>query len=557
MNEPKEILDTLEKVFNPKSESAEFEYIAEFSTIHYDPEKETASEFNQRYTALAEKLKKMHAIDLLWEKKNYIRATFDRAKEIAQEEKMERKFNPAGLTIFQLKERLLSLCNDKAEAARCAERNDGELHLAEKKFSGAKPLFKIPGSQQNAGAKQPAKPFCRCGHNPDGHTTNTCKYWPKIYCYCCQSYGTHKRDTCPDKDKNTSWTHRDRSTGRPEHKTRRPTKKFMKFKKATVKKIENQRKYNGNSKRLVYFTDDKEEDVELNTEMLDDEELEYALFSDYPESNQSEVLLAYERKYKVFDYDFVFLAYRSVIGNNRNYYGLKPPRLVLFAVDCGATIHVGNKKHIFTSIRKYDKPKIIGNASGKGKEIVITELGDVMLRNPHTNKILKLTDVEFSPECPRNLLSESKLRHAFEFHSIGDEKLLIDRKTRQVVHVAQHDGRLWNVALELPLKFVQRGTNLLYDFSGTTVRVFKPGHLDLGGSSGDSVNYIHKVSDQTKSKNKIKHGKFESGELVTVDINSISESDKTNTGVEESDTGVKESDLEVMSTDREKFKRGT
>ena len=80
-------------------------------------------------------------------------------------------------------------------------------------------------------------------------------------------------------------------------------------------------------------------------------------------------------------------------------------------------------------------------------DLIVDRVGEVIMKNPYDNQLIKLTKVRYAKECPKNLLSERRLRHTIIFVTIGDEKHLIDRGTGETLHIAKQDGRLWIVKI--------------------------------------------------------------------------------------------------------------
>ena len=116
-----------------------------------------------------------------------------------------------------------------------------------------------------------------------------------------------------------------------------------------------------------------------------------------------------------------------------------------WVIDSGATHHITNEIDKMSKIKTLMQPLKMGCANSGN--LIIDRVGQVIMKNPYDNQMVKLTKVRYAKNCPKNLLSERRLRHKIIFLTLGNEKHLIDRETGKTLHIAKQDGRFWLVKM--------------------------------------------------------------------------------------------------------------
>jgi len=122
-------------------------------------------------------------------------------------------------------------------------------------------------------------------------------------------------------------------------------------------------------------------------------------------------------------------------------------RKIKWAIDSSATHHVSNEADVMTNVKYLKRPIKMGCANKQ--PLIVDRIGEVVMRNPYDNQVLRLTKVRFAESCPMNLLSERRLRHKIIFLTVGNETHLIEIESGETLHIAKQDGRFWIVEMVL------------------------------------------------------------------------------------------------------------
>jgi len=280
-------------------------------------------------------------------------------------------------------------------------------------------------------------PSCTgCGHAPDNHTSENCPNEGRIFCYRCHQYGTHIGADCPQfgdhiKGKNVNESNgRTRSgnwkeAGKPT--TSSQSKFSRKFKKAPMKRLQrlNQRRQKA-GKAMIAFSesDDDEENVYVDANPLDSQEYAF-LFIDTTEGKSDGAI-------------------NTLYGKSNS------PLVCIFVLDCGATDHLVNRLDFFVTLRKLLRPRIFTCANKNEKaNLTVRYQGDILVRNTETNNLVKLKNVYYCPEVPHNLFSALKVKDKLLFVIDGNETIIVDKRSRNIFHVAHCDGRFWKMTFEI------------------------------------------------------------------------------------------------------------
>ncbi|CAB0003808.1 unnamed protein product, partial [Nesidiocoris tenuis] len=122
-------------------------------------------------------------------------------------------------------------------------------------------------------------------------------------------------------------------------------------------------------------------------------------------------------------------------------------------VDTGATDHMFNDRSVFINLRSLDKPRRVTCANDDSSaDLVVFEIGDVVVFNEETQKLACLRNVLYAPDTAANLFSLRKiLSDKVHAKFTGDRMLISDVTNGEVIKNGSFDGRFWWVKFTLPL----------------------------------------------------------------------------------------------------------
>ena len=115
---PLEIMERLSKQSLPKGEMAAFELRETIGKIRYDPTKETAIEYNNRFSELVSRIRRITKFGKRSEKHAYIAGIIEHGREVVRGEEARELSDGKGFSIQELKEQLEVEDAQRREAAR-------------------------------------------------------------------------------------------------------------------------------------------------------------------------------------------------------------------------------------------------------------------------------------------------------------------------------------------------------------------------------------------------------------------------------------------------------
>ena len=199
-----------------------------------------------------------------------------------------------------------------------------------------------------------------------------------------------------------------------------------------------------------------------------------------------------------------------------------PVTKVEWVIDSGASTHICNDKRMFSNLKDLDQVRKIGCANSG--TMIVEKQGDIVLRNPVTGKYLKLEKVDYVKACPKNLLSESRLRHTIEFRTKGEEKELRCRETNEILHTAHFDGKLYTLELDLPdWKTVSKKVK-------DNQRKKKSSEKRKAKKSKSSALFLHKIVPDDSGGSRCKRLKLATADLDKIDGMNKQDIEKTDEG---------------------------
>ena len=125
-------------------------------------------------------------------------AIHDSCRETITDKKHERKITDGrGYSVNTLMQKVVSEEQEKKESERrWNERLAIVMHT--EKCNSKQNAISSSANFENNRKQKPNVPSCTwCGHAPDKHSADHCPNKGKIYCYRCQSFGTHIGRNCP------------------------------------------------------------------------------------------------------------------------------------------------------------------------------------------------------------------------------------------------------------------------------------------------------------------------------------------------------------------------
>ena len=329
---------------------------------------------------------------------------------------------------------------EKREAERRrSERATAAMNVEKRKpESDSSSLGKWNCDKQQKGSNIPS---CMSGgHAPDGHDRFSCPNGGLKYCYGCHTFGKHIKKNCPNLRDNESTDGRrsDNRVNKDANKFKRPIKKSggrPSFKKAPFKRfqqVNKQRKSKG--KILLTYTSSEEDDdnVYVDANDLSTDEYVYLFIENKGDGSANTV----------------FGWYLNITNSSVN--------VVTFILDCGATDHLVNRLDVFTNLQKLLTPRKFTCANKNAKaNLTVWYSGDAILRNTETNELIKLKNVNYSPDVPHNFFSALKVKEKLSFLIDGNETYVIEKKSKRLMQVAHSDGRFWRLNFEIPASEVK------------------------------------------------------------------------------------------------------
>jgi len=116
---PYAMLQALDQHFDPRGGVAIYSLMNQLNLIHFDPDAESATEFNARFSDLVERVRKItpdYSEDE--EKRAFILAVKEAAKETIADDKFEKRMSGKGLSVTVLMERFVIEENERKESER-------------------------------------------------------------------------------------------------------------------------------------------------------------------------------------------------------------------------------------------------------------------------------------------------------------------------------------------------------------------------------------------------------------------------------------------------------